>query len=560
MKAADPKKSGKKTTGSLVVHVEVLQNGATLLTKSRPLKGSNVLTLTSAGEGQFALPHYPLPDGKLEFLRTTNTGATLIVDHQWEGFCTSGGELVHITRGDRGRQTLPLGKGDYASITHEDLRIMVKLLPRRAAKKSTARRGTNPAYRRGLTHLFFPTVEEKRALLIAALACLVILGGAYAGLMKRTLHRPTRLAETESDFLLPFLAPDHLRTGPEALQENLDRRQNARSVMEFYQAFTALLTGSPSFDARYLMPTSIELYHQLHEATRQLVEDKIRQQQEVDHLQAMKSGVGVLPIAAVMGESMSGSMLRVIDKIDIMQQGFAADLKAKRQMQLEFPKDPEYNYEEYKNLGRPDDRAAAYLAQIKPWEKFTNEQMMYGEAEALAQRAGRKQRRMHANTRPSEYLSSATPQPIEIPAGAKFASFVSNVDFMLTDEKIYQLQGSEYGVARPNKANVVIREPLVGEIDPGLVEHFIAENKYQLQLCYELALRRNEDASGTMEWRWRIDSRGSISDIALISTSIKDPRMAQCIRQKIGTWRFPRPRRGSVEVSYPFEFAPAAKG
>ena len=228
MKAADPKKSGTKTTGSLVVHVEVLQNGATLLTKTRPLKGSNVLTLTSAGDGAFALPHYPLPDGKLEFLRTTSTGATLIVDHQWEGFCTSGGELVHITRGDRGRQTLPLGKGDYASITHDDLRIMVKLLPRRAAKKSIERKGTNPAYRRGLTHLFFPRVEEKRGLLIAALACLVILGGAYAGLMKRTLHRPTRLAETDSDFLLPFLAPDHLRTGPFASASFVDADVHGR--------------------------------------------------------------------------------------------------------------------------------------------------------------------------------------------------------------------------------------------------------------------------------------------------------------------------------------------
>jgi hypothetical protein len=33
--------------------------------------------------------------------------------------------------------------------------------------------------------------------------------------------------------------------------------------------------------------------------------------------------------------------------------------------------------------------------------------------------------------------------------------------------------------------------------------------------------------------------------------------MEGCIRRKIATWRFPRPRRGAVEVSYPFEFAPS---
>lgn len=559
MKGKKAKRLGKSKSSGLFVHVEVLQNGATLLATTRPLKKTGVLTLTSAPDGQFALPHYPLPEGKLEFLRVTGNAATLVVDHQWEGFCTSGGELVHITRGDRGRQTLPLGKGDYASITHEDLRIMVKLVPRRATK-TIGRRGTDPAYRRGLVQLFFPTVEEKRSILIAVVACAVIAGGALLGLMRREIHRPTRLSETDGTFLLPFLAPDHLKTGPEALQENLDRRQNARSVMEYYQAFTALLMGSPTFDARYLMTTSIDLYHQLHEASRQVVEEKVRQQKEVDHLQGMKAGAGVLPIPAVLGESMGGGMLRIIDKIDIMQEGFAANLKAKREILQLFPKDPEYSFEEYKNLSRPDDRAAAYLAQIKPWQKFTDEEMMYAESEALAAKAAKMQRRMLRGMKDRDFLSASSPQPIEIPAGARFASFVSDVDFMLSDEKIYQLQGSEYGVARPSKASVVIREPLVGEIDPSLVERFITENKYQLQLCYELALRRNESASGIMEWRWRIDSRGSISDIALISTSIKDPRMAQCIRQKIGTWRFPRPRRGSVEVSYPFEFAPAAKG
>ena len=108
-----------------------------------------------------------------------------------------------------------------------------------------------------------------------------------------------------------------------------------------------------------------------------------------------------------------------------------------------------------------------------------------------------------------------------------------------------------------SSSTAVVDAPLHLTFDPNVVESFIRENKYQLQLCYELALRRNEVASGTMEWRWRIDSRGFISDVALLSSGIKDQRMATCIRQKISTWRFPRPRRGSVEVSYPFEFSPA---
>jgi hypothetical protein len=556
-RAAKAKRGASKMTG-LDLHIEVLQNGATLVHKVKPLGRVGTLALTSASDGEFALPHYPIPQGKLEFLKRSGSGVTLIVDHQWEGFCTSKGELVHIERGDRGRQQLPLYKGDYASITHDDLRIMVKLIPHKKAKKAVGVKGTDARYRKGLVNLFFPTVEEKRGILLAALMALIILGGAGLGLKRRPVHRPAQLDQIGEPFMLPFIAPKHLETGPEALQENLDRRQNARSVLEYYQSFTAALMGWPHVDARLLLPTTIELYRDLHAAARAVASEKMRLQQEVDRLQGMKSDASVFPVPAVIGETMAGSMLRVIDKIDVMHAGLDKNLAAKREIIQTFPKDPEYSYEEYRNLSKVDDKAQEYLSQIRPWQKFTDEEMMYAEAATLSKRAERVQRRMLRNKQASDMLSPDELPPIEIPAGAKFASFVGDVDMMELDEKIYQLQGSEYGV--PQKVGpsaAIIKEPLVGQIDPKVVESFIRENKYQLQLCYELALRRNEGAAGTMEWRWRIDSRGSISDVALLSSSINDPRMATCIRQKISTWRFPRPRRGSVEVSYPFEFAPA---
>jgi len=223
-----------------------------------------------------------------------------------------------------------------------------------------------------------------------------------------------------------------------------------------------------------------------------------------------------------------------------------------------FPHDPEYAWEDYKNVNEVDPLSAA-TGKIKPFNILSEEELVYEESRALAKRAEKKQSKVVSLMGEKDFITPASSKPIAIPDGVRFASFANQVDFMIADEKLYQLQAAEFGQVKAEtkpESKAVIQEPLVGEIEPALIENYIKKNQFELQLCYELALRRNEQAAGTMEWRWRIDSRGTISGLALINTSIKDPRMTDCIRRKIAAWRFPRPRRGSIEVSYPFEFAP----
>ena len=83
-------------------------------------------------------------------------------------------------------------------------------------------------------------------------------------------------------------------------------------------------------------------------------------------------------------------MLRIIDKTNIMHDSFVANLKAKREILAQFPKDPEYSYEEYRNVtaGR-DDKRAEYLSKIRPWGTSTAEEAMYNDAEALARETRR---------------------------------------------------------------------------------------------------------------------------------------------------------------------------
>jgi hypothetical protein len=549
--ANKPKKPKKS---DVFVHVEVLQNGAEVAHVHKPAKKAGVLALTSRDGHELSIPHYPLPDGRLEFLRCEHGHISLVVDHQWEGFCTTEGVLHNIAKGEKGKRVQALHNGDYGSISCNDLRIMVKVGPN--TRPPPARAAFDKRFRGSFLNHFIRSKYEKIGFAFAAAAALVVFGGIVGGLERRPYLKPTKMSDINENYMLTFVSPDHLRGGPEALQQNLDRKHYVRSVLEFYQSFTQALMAWPGYEARFLYPTTISAYETMFAAARETIAAHIERQRAADHAQALVKDAGMPAIPAVVGETVAGSMLRVIDKIGILQDGLAMNLTAKRAIDQEFSKDPEYNWEEYRNVSSSrDDKMKEYLAKAKPFQVSSDEQLMYAEAERLAAAAAAKApRSSDGRSSLSRRISADGHSPVGMPPGVRFASFLSDTDFLLLDEKLYHLQGSEYGPRRGRAP--VVREPLAGEIDPNLVERFIKQNRFQLQLCYELALRRDEGATGTMEWKWRIDSRGLISDVALLSTTIKDPKMQTCIHRKISNWRFPRPRRGSVEISYPFEFAP----
>ena len=226
------------------LHIEVLQNGAPLLSVSLKLKHRGHLALTSRGHGPFVLPHYPLSDGRLEFLRFVPGGIELDVDHGWEGFCTSRGDLVTLKRQSRGRHRVMMQHGDYASITENDLRIMIKLAPP-VLRPDNSRSGTDPSYRKPLLSLVFASKLEVQMGLVGLMMASILIGSAAFGLLKRPFHRATQLADVAPAYALPFIAPEHLRTAPEALQDRLDRRQWIGSVLSYYKSLTAALMGRP---------------------------------------------------------------------------------------------------------------------------------------------------------------------------------------------------------------------------------------------------------------------------------------------------------------------------
>ncbi|MBM4250980.1 MAG: AgmX/PglI C-terminal domain-containing protein [Deltaproteobacteria bacterium] len=545
-----------RTTKTGALHIEVLQNGSSITSAEIAIKRSGKIQITSEKEGLLSLPYYPLPEGKLDIAQWQRRTVVLDLNPEWQGFCTSMGTGVVIEKGRVLKSPVSLHHGDFASLSYGDLRIMLRI---GAASKpiKTHSNWVVAAYRGSLLKLLMPTILEWQISAIAALMAAVVIGSASVGLLNRPVQRPRQLTEIDDEYVLHFISPNNLVHAPEALQKNLRRSSMLRQVMEYYNSLTSSMMGWPIENEKLLPPTTLGMNKALQESGQAIAAAKKRRQLEIDKLQLMKNGSSVISIPSVIGESVTTSMLRIQDKIAVGHLSFDANLAAKRKMQQIFPHDPDYAWEEYRNVSSVDPLSEA-TGRIKPFEILSEEELVYRDAKQFAVNARRKQKPLVDVMEPGEYITAEADQPVSMPDGVQFVSFATATDPYIADEKLNQLQAPEYGQQdQVVKAKVVpTKEPLVGEIEPSLIVGHIQKNRFELQLCYELALRRNEQVAGTMEWRWRIDSRGGISDIALISTSIKDPRMTDCIRKKIGAWRFPRPRNGSVEVSYPFEFAP----
>jgi outer membrane biosynthesis protein TonB len=84
----------------------------------------------------------------------------------------------------------------------------------------------------------------------------------------------------------------------------------------------------------------------------------------------------------------------------------------------------------------------------------------------------------------------------------------------------------------------------------------IRQNLNQLRHCYEQTLQRSPHAAGTIKVRFAIVNGGRVSGQTVIHDSLGDVKMNACVLEKIARWKFPEPRAGALNVSYPFNFNP----
>ncbi len=538
----------KSSKRKLYLYIKVLQNGATLATVEKDLTNEN-LKLTSKGTGPLVLPFYPINNTQYLFLSCTKSTAKLIIEHGWEGFATTTGELVRITRQEKGQSSIDMVRGDYASITHNDLRIMVKITNEKPKSDKKAKSGVSKSYKGSLLGLHLTNRTERMAFGSALLVGSVLVGSFVVGLMGRKSYNPKNIAEIRPEYSLPFVHPKHFETAPEALQKNYNRLAPVRSVINYYSAVAENMVGMEIRNENLLFPTSVAKYEEMRENQAALIQSFASKQSDTrDHIKA-RGKTTMVAIPAVVGETMVGTMQRVIDKLDIMQEGFEFSLKARRVVSAEFPKEEEYTFDDYRNVGRGNDALKKFVDSVSAaFNPESSEDQMYLDALKLGKTAQIAQ--IHLKKKASSFE-----EPIRFLPESTFATYLSDFDFQSLDDRLKQMQGMGFAskqVAHQDKVATV----KTGTIEKALVERFINQHKFQLQICYEQSLRRNDKAVGTMEWKWTINSRGVVSGVELASSTIKDKKLEKCIKEKMSTWQFPNPQNGSVEISYPFVFSP----
>ena len=97
-----------------------------------------------------------------------------------------------------------------------------------------------------------------------------------------------------------------------------------------------------------------------------------------------------------------------------------------------------------------------------------------------------------------------------------------------------------------------------GTIDAAAVRRYAQQHSGSLRRCYERRLKQNNTLSGRLEIGLTVGSGGQVQGARITSDSVRDPEVAACVRQAVGSWRLPAPQGGCVNVAYPISFTPRA--
>lgn len=96
-----------------------------------------------------------------------------------------------------------------------------------------------------------------------------------------------------------------------------------------------------------------------------------------------------------------------------------------------------------------------------------------------------------------------------------------------------------------------------GSLSRSQVLSEINRHMRRIQQCYERGLTRSPNLAGRVLFTWTITPKGSVSGVRQGSSTLGDIQVSNCISKVIQRMRFPRPKGGSVTVSYPFIFTRA---
>lgn len=102
-----------------------------------------------------------------------------------------------------------------------------------------------------------------------------------------------------------------------------------------------------------------------------------------------------------------------------------------------------------------------------------------------------------------------------------------------------------------------------GSLDKAVIRNVIRQHIGEVKKCYETELGKKPDLAGKVMVHFIIGIDGKVTESSIQESSLHSPAGEQCITAAVRGWEFPKPRGGTVVVSYPFVLAaaePAGEG
>jgi hypothetical protein len=109
---------------------------------------------------------------------------------------------------------------------------------------------------------------------------------------------------------------------------------------------------------------------------------------------------------------------------------------------------------------------------------------------------------------------------------------------------------------RKHKPTLTVKEPTIrGCIDRKIIQRVIRRHRASFKYCYNRELIKNHQLEGKLIINFKIIKTGRVSTSGLVSTTMNNDRVEQCMLIRVKTMRFPGLKRcDEVYVNYPFVF------
>jgi outer membrane biosynthesis protein TonB len=117
-----------------------------------------------------------------------------------------------------------------------------------------------------------------------------------------------------------------------------------------------------------------------------------------------------------------------------------------------------------------------------------------------------------------------------------------------TGRGVGSLRGRRVRAPRVTAGGAVVR----GAMDKEIVRRIIRRHINEVKYCYQKELQANPLLQGRLVIQFTIAATGQVVVSRVLSSTLGNAKVEQCIAMAVRRWLFPRPRdRGAVVVTYP---------